>query len=200
MPFKLDRVKADAGAEGDGGEERELVAGVDAADVKVGVGLKIAKLAGLFEHRLIGQAGRLHPGQDVVAGAVHHAHHALDPVGGKAFGQRLDDRDAAGNGGLEADHAALRLGGKGKGLAVMGEQRLVGGDHILAGGDGGFGRGKGRAVVAAHHLDEDIDVVAAGEGDGVGLPGIGGKVGVAVLFRIPGRDGGDLHGAAGRGR
>jgi hypothetical protein len=63
-------------AEGDGGQERELVAGVDAVHVEAGVGLEVAELARLLEDLGIGQARGLHPGQDVVAGAVHHAHDA----------------------------------------------------------------------------------------------------------------------------
>ena len=118
--FQLHGVKADTGAEGDGRQKRKLVARVDAADIKLGVGLQIAKLAGLFKDHVIGQARRLHPGQDVVAGAVHHAHDALDPVGGQTFGQGLDHRDAPGDGGLEPQGAAPGFGSLGQGLTVMG--------------------------------------------------------------------------------
>ncbi len=95
--------------------------------------------------------------------AVHHAHDAFDLVAGQALGQRLDHRDAAGDGGFKADHAACGLGGQRKGLAVVGQQGLVGGDDVLAGGDGGFGGQFGGAFVAAHHLDEHVDIVALGQ-------------------------------------
>ena len=148
--------------------------GVNAADIEVWVGFQVTQLAGLLKDRFIGQSGQLHPGKDVVAGAVHDTHHALDAVRGKTFGQGLDDRNAPGDGGLEADDGAFRLGRLGQGLAMMGQERLVGRDHVLASGDRGFGRGKGRAILAAHHLDKHINVIAAGKGDGVRLPSIGG--------------------------
>ncbi len=167
------------------------MAGVDAADVEVRVGLKIAQLAGFLEHRLIGQACGLHPGQDVVAGAVHHAHDALHAVARKAFGQGLDDRDAAGDGGLEAQGETRGLGGFGKGLAVMGEKRLVGGDDVLAGGEGGFGRVLGRAVVSRPSPRRRRRCRRAAPARRVGFPGVAGQVRVAVLRAVAGRDGGD---------
>jgi hypothetical protein len=166
MPSSSTASKADLCAKGDGGQQRQLVARVDAAHVEVGVGLQIAQLRGLPRTPSRRAGPRLHPGQDVVAGAVHHAHHAAHLVAGQPFGQGLDDGDAACDGRLEADHAALRLGRLGQRLAVMGEQRLVGGDHILARGDGGFGRGLGGAVMAAHHLDEHIHIVARASATG----------------------------------
>ena len=51
---------------------------------------------------------------------------------GEALAQRLDDRDAAGDRGLEGHHHALLLRGGEDLVAVRGEQRLVGGDHVLA--------------------------------------------------------------------
>ena len=52
------------------------------------------------------RAGLAHRGQDVVAGAVEDAVDAADPVAGQALAQRLDDRDAAGHRGLEAERRA----------------------------------------------------------------------------------------------
>ena len=50
--------------------------------------------------------------------------------------------------------------------------------------------------MAAHHLDENIDIGATRKGDGVGFPGIAGQVGIAVLLRVTRRNGGDLDAAA----
>src|SRR5689334_24361624 len=50
-----------------------------------------------------------------------------------SFAQCLDDRDAAGDGRLEGENGATLLGERRKLGAVHGEQRLVGGDHVLAG-------------------------------------------------------------------
>ncbi len=168
------------------------MAGVDAAHVEGRVGLDIAETPRLLEHRLVGQAGRLHPRQDVVAGAVHHPHHPLDAVAGEALGQGLDDRDAAGDRGLEADHAAGGLGHLGQLLAMDREQRLVGRDHVLAGGERGLDGLAGDPLLAADQLDEHVHVVAPGEVGGALLPAIDREIGVAVAGAVAGRDRGDL--------
>jgi hypothetical protein len=84
------------------------------------------------------------------AGQREHA------VGDEAFLHRADQRDAAGHGGLEPErHAAparlvVELG------AVVGEQGLVGGDHVLAGGER-FQDERARRLQAAHQLDHDVN-------------------------------------------
>lgn len=77
------------------------MARVDATHVQRGIGFQIAKCVGLCEDGIVGQARIFHAGQDVVAGAVHDAHHALDPVARKAFCQSLHTRDATRDGSLE---------------------------------------------------------------------------------------------------
>ncbi|MDO9636562.1 MAG: mechanosensitive ion channel, partial [Thiobacillus sp.] len=144
----------------------------DAADIEIWVGFEIAQLSGLFEHLLVRKASGLHPGQDIIAGAVHHAHDAAHLVACQPFGQGLDYRDSTCDCGLEPDNPALSLGGEGEVVTVMGQQGLVGGDHILARRDGGFGRQTGGAFVAAHDFDKDIDIVTPGEGHRIGFPRI----------------------------
>jgi hypothetical protein len=95
-------------------EQREFLRGVDAADVEGGVGLGVAEALGLGEDPGIGRLLGLHPGEDVVAGAVHHPHDPGDAVAGEALGQRLDHRDAAGDRRLEAQRHAGGLGGLGE--------------------------------------------------------------------------------------
>ena len=104
-----------------------------------------------------GQALVAHLGEDEVGGAVDDAGDPLDAVGGEALAQRLDDRDAAGHRRLEGDHHALLLRGGEDLVAVHGEQRLVGGDHVLAVGDGLQHQFLGDAV-AADQLDDDVDL------------------------------------------
>ena len=82
----------------------------------------------------------------------------------------------------------------------MRQKRLVGGDHIFACGDGGLGRGLGRAVAAAHELDEDIDIVALGEHHGIVFPGVMVDVDAPVLAARAGGHGGDLDGPTGAHR
>jgi hypothetical protein len=175
-----------------GGEQRELLRRVDAADVEGRIGLGVAEPLRRLEHLGVGRVLGLHPGQDVVAGAVQHPHQPDDRIAGEALGQRLDDRDAAGHGRLEAQRDPLRLGGLGERLAVQGEHRLVGGDDVLAPGERRRGSRLRRAVLAAHHLDDEVDVVAAGERDRVVLPGVGREVDAAVAVPRAGGDRDDL--------
>ena len=111
----------------------ELVRGVEAADVEGGVGLGVALGLRLGQHVGEGAMLLLHLRQDVVAGAVQDAVHAPDLVAGQRLAQRLDDRDAAGHRRLEIEGDAVLLGELGKLGAMLGEQRLVGGDDVLAG-------------------------------------------------------------------
>ncbi len=53
-------------------------------------------------------------------------------VGGKPLAQRLEDRDAARDRGLEGERHALVLGEPRQRRAVMSDERLVGGDDMLA--------------------------------------------------------------------
>src|SRR5206468_9811161 len=79
-----------------------------------------------------------------------------DPVGDQAFLDRADQRDAAGHGRLEREghptpaRLVVELG------AVVGKERLVGGDHVLAGGERLQDEGPGR-LEAADQLDDDVD-------------------------------------------
>jgi hypothetical protein len=62
--------------------------------------------------------------------AIHSIRLAVRP-----FAQRLDDRNAAGDGGFESDHHAFFLRGGKNLVAMLGQQGLVGGHHVLAIGD-----------------------------------------------------------------
>ena len=54
--------------------------------------------------------------------------------------------------------------------AVPGEQRLVGGDHRFAGRERGRDRGLGGIALAAHQLDEHVDLGIGRERDRIGHP------------------------------
>ena len=130
--------------------------GVDAFDVEGRVGFGVAQLLRLLEHGGEVEALVAHLGQDEVGGAVDDAGQPVDAVGGQAFAQRLDDRDAAGHRRFERDHDALGLRGGKDFVAVHGQQRLVGGDHVLAVGDR-LQHQRARLVVAADQFDDDVD-------------------------------------------
>ena len=153
------------------GEDGELVGGVDPVDIEAGIGLGIAQALGIGQH--IGEfAARLaHGRQDVVAGAVEDAVDALDAIGGQALAQGLDDGDAAGHGRLIAEADALGLGLARQRRAVMGEQRLVRGHHMLAGGERRLQQLARHALGAADQLDHHIDLRQMRERQGIVMPG-----------------------------
>ena len=120
------------GVEGQRGQDRGLGGGVEPLDVGGRVGLGVAELLGLLER--LGEAGAraVHLVEDEVGGAVDDAEHPGHPVAGQRLAQRPQDRDGAGHGGLVVEVAAGLLGRLEEGRPVLGEQRLVGGDHARA--------------------------------------------------------------------
>ena len=112
--FDVDRLGRDAHAEGQRGENRELMRGVEAADVEGRIGLGVAEPLRLGETFLEGQLLALHAREDVIAGAVEDAVDALDRIAGEALAQRLDDRNAAGDRRLEGERDMLFLGERGE--------------------------------------------------------------------------------------
>ena len=103
--------------------------------------------------------------------------------------QRADDGDAAADAGLEADLDALPFGGAEDLVAVVGEQRLVGGDDVLVAGDR-FEHEAARRVGAAHELDDDVDGRIVEHGARVGDQDAAGELHAAVALGV---DVGDPH-------
>ena len=112
-------------------------------------------------------------------------------VAGHRLAHRLDDRDAAGDRRLVVQQHALLLGDLGERHAVLGKQRLVGGDDMPAGLERGLDRGARRPLVAADQFDEDVDVGLLGELHRIVEPLGRGQVDAAVLARSARRNGGD---------
>ena len=98
-------------AEGDLGQDGQLVGGVGAVHVERRVGLGVAAPLGLGERLGVAAALLAHAGEDEVAGAVEDALERQDLVGRQALGQGGDDRDAAADAGLEGDGPAVAPGG-----------------------------------------------------------------------------------------
>src|SRR5450830_1614010 len=164
--FDIGLVELHRDAESDGAHQGGLVGRIHAFDVEGGVGLGVAQALGLFEHHFKVQALVTHFGQDEVGGAVDDAGDPLDGVGGQAFAQRLDDGDAPRHGGLEGHHHALGRSGREDLGAMHGQQGLVGGDDVLAGGNGFEHQGLGDAV-APDQFDHDVDLGVGNHGAGV---------------------------------
>ena len=89
--------------------------GVDAVDVEARIGLGIAELLRLGQHLGEFAPALAHRRQDVVRGAVEDAVNPRHAVAGEALAQCLDDRDAAGDRGLEGERDAGLLGASWRG-------------------------------------------------------------------------------------
>src|SRR5476649_1508491 len=164
--FHIGFVELHRDAEGDGRHDGGLVRGVDALDVEGRIGFRVTQLLRLFQRRVEVQALVAHLGQDEIGGAVDDPGQPLDAVGRQALAQRLDDGDAAGHRRLEGHHHALFLGGGEDLVAMHGQQRLVGGDDMLAVGDG-LQHQFARQLVAADQLHDDVDVRVVDDLEGV---------------------------------
>ena len=169
-------------AEGDGAQDGQFVGRIGPFHVKSRVGLGVAEVLGLAQGLIETAIAVAHPGQDVIAGTVDDTGHPFDLVGGQSFAQRLDDGDAAGHGSLERHHHPLVLGRLEDFIAVFGDQRLVGGHHMLVVVDGAQDQFQGR-LVTTDEFNDDLhlwiihygkgvvgylrDTVQAGDGSGV---------------------------------
>ena len=169
---------------------------VVAFDVEGRIGLGIAQPLRILQAGVEGQALGLHAGQDVVAGAVQDAEHAVDAVAGHRLAHRLDDRNAAGDRRLIVQEHALLLGDLGERHAVLGKQRLVGGDDVPPGLQRRLDRSPRRPLVAADQLDENIDVGLLGELHRIVEPLGRGQIDTAILAGTARRNGGDDDGPA----
>ena len=161
----LDRHRrgVDLRAEGERGEDGELVGGVEAADVEGRIGLGVAEPLRVGEADVERQGLRLHPRQNVVAGAVENARDAADRVARQALAQRLDHRNAAPDRRLVKQRRVMRLRQFGELEPVLGEHRLVGGDDRQPAPKRGLDRLEGHSVRPADQFDEHVDVGFAGE-------------------------------------
>ncbi len=166
-------VEAYARVEGDSGQDRGLRGGVEPLDVGGRVGLRVPERGGLVERLGVAGSAGVHPVQDEVGRAVDDAQHAVDLVARERLAQRPYQRDRAGDGGLVIEVGVLLLGGGVQRGAVLGEQRLVGGDDARAVLEGGGDQGPG-GLDAADDLDDHVDVAALDERGGVGGDELGG--------------------------
>src|SRR5699024_10259704 len=128
-----DVVDAHPGVEGEGGEDGDLRGGVVPVDVRRRVGLGIAEGLRVGERLPEADAPGGHLVEDEVRRPVDDAEHLGDAVAGEGLPHAADDRDGAGDGGLEVEVDAAGVGGLVELGTVGGEKRLVGGDDARTG-------------------------------------------------------------------
>lgn len=187
-------------AEGQAGEDRQLVRGVDAVDVEGRVRLGIAFRLCLLQHIGKGAAIPLHGREDVIAGAVENAVDPHDPVGRSPFPQALDDRHAARDRCFIFERHARPLRFAGEIEPVMRDHRLIGGHERLALAKALACQGESRAIRAADELDDGVDVVSPGQRAHVVHPLVAREIDAAILVAISRRDGDDLDRPTGTSR
>jgi hypothetical protein len=184
----VDALQVDLAAEGERGQDGQLVRGVDAVDIEAGIGLGVAQVLRLGQDLVELAAGLAHGAEDVVAGAVEHAVDAPDAVGRQALAQALDDRDAAGYGRLVGERRPGRLGGAREAGAVVREQRLVGGDHVVARRDRALDDRLGHALGAADQLQHHVYLGIGRHGHRVVEPARPREIDRPGLAALAGRD------------
>ena len=143
--------------EAERGHNRGLVGRIVAFDVAGRIGFGVSLGLGVLEHVIELQALGGHLVENVVGGAVDDAQHAGHLVARQGFAQRQQERDGATNGRFEVDVDALGLGRGVDFRAVLGKQRLVGGDHGGSRLDRGHHERAGHCG-AADQLDDDVGV------------------------------------------
>src|SRR6476620_3560793 len=108
--FDIDRALRHLGAEREARQDRQLLRGIVAIDVKGWIGFGIAEPLRFLQAFGKRQALLLHPGQDVIAGAVENAVNAVDAGSREALAKRLDDRNGRTDRRLEVQGATMLLG------------------------------------------------------------------------------------------
>ena len=135
---------------------------VEAADVETGIRLGVAEPLRLAEADFERQVVGLHPGQDVVAGAVEDAGNPRDRVAGQTLAQGLDHRNAAADRAFEKERRLMRLGQRRQAQPVRGDHRLVGGDDRQAARQRRLDRFVRDPVRSADQFDEHVDLGGRG--------------------------------------
>jgi len=131
-PGAGDLPPVDAGTEGQVGQDGQLLRGVAAVNVHRRIGLGVAASLGFGHSGGIVGALLIHLVEDEIARAIEDRVELQDLVRGEAFADGRDNRDPAGHRGLERNRAAQCTRSIEQLRPVLGQQGLVGGDHVLA--------------------------------------------------------------------
>ena len=146
------------GIKGDVGGDHQLAADIVAVDIGTGVRLGIAQLLRLLQNGREGDGRLMHGVHNEVGGAVHDTAHPADAVQLLAPGQIHQPWDAAAYRSRTQQRFAALPRQRRQLLIVGGDQRLVGGDHMLPGLQGGGDVLIG-GMQAAHDLRHHVDGV-----------------------------------------
>ena len=133
VPDPADRKVAGAdGIEGERGRDHRLVGGIDPVDVRAGICFCVPGRLRLCQRCFKIQVFFHHLIDDVVGRAVEDAADGTDRIDALCLQQGTDPWDAAGTAGLKAKLYLVLPCRFQKFLQVSGDDRLVGGDDMLA--------------------------------------------------------------------
>src|SRR6202165_364232 len=150
--------RGERAVEGQPGENRDLVAGIQAVNVQGGIGLGVACGLGLAEGFGKLQAVAFHLRQDEIGRSVHDAVNGLDTVCRQRLRYGADDRSAAAHAGFNPNRQLLPVGQGKQLLANPGDQGLVGGDHCFPVLNARTDDFEGH-IRTAPRFDHDVDVL-----------------------------------------
>ena len=181
--FEIDR-----GAKGQAREDRQLVRGVDAVNVKARIGLSISKRLRFTEH--IGKIATFafHRRENIIAGAVEDPEHARNLVRGRAFAQPLDHRNAARDRGFEFERNLRGLCRRRKLKPVMRDHRLVRGNKAAPRRNAAPRERQRGTVAAANQFDDDINAFDFSKRAGVINPGEARQINAAIAVAVARRN------------
>ena len=154
----VDAVEIDRAAVGHGGKQGQLVGGVHAVHVETWVSLGIAQRLRLGQNFVEFLAGVAHGREDIITGAVQNPRNTGDAVARQPLAQGLDDGNTPRHRRLIGQRHPRLFGASGQFHAVMGQQRLVGRDHMAAPGHGRFTDLAGDAIGTADKLHHHVGV------------------------------------------
>ncbi len=135
-PLGRDVARDHTGAEGEGGQDRQLRGCIGSLDVGGGIGLGIAEPLCFRQSPGEGPPRLGHAREDEVGRPVHDPHHLANAVPRQRLSERADDRDPSTDGRLE-QHVDSGISGRLQHLAAgRGEKLFVRRHDVLAGPDG----------------------------------------------------------------
>src|SRR5690606_23159101 len=155
--FGVDFVELQRNTKSIGRQNGQLVRSVNTFNVEGRISFGITQLLCFFQHFREITFALAHLGQNKVAGTVNDTGQPVNGVCRQTFTQSLDDRDTTSHRTFIGNGYALLARGFKNSVAVNSNQRLVGGDYVLAVFDGLQHQIQSR-IKATHQLDYNINV------------------------------------------
>src|SRR5208282_1458917 len=138
-------------------QQAELVCGIVAFDIQRGVRLGNAAALRIRQRTFELDAMLAHRGENRIAGTVDDPVDGALAIAGQSLAKRANNRDTAADARLEADGQSVTRGGLEDFRAMLGQQRLVARDDILARRER-FQDQRARRLMAPEELDDNVDV------------------------------------------